>query len=131
MSGLPTRLPGLFGRCRFGRATGRPVIPMEIAGRHGIGRQDYRAARGSPGLRAATAEVAAAASRHLEQARELRPRVPRAALPALLPARIAQGWLTRLKRAEYDAFDPALAAPEPAAGLAPDDGSSLQPLLKS
>ena len=67
-------------------------------------------------MRAATAEVAAVASRHLDQARAFRGRVPRAALPALLPARIAQDWLMRLKRAEYDVFDPVLAAPDPLQG---------------
>jgi phytoene synthase len=114
--GIAYALAGLLRAMPFRAHAGRPVVPTEIAGRDGIGQRDYRAARGSPGLREATAELVAAASRHLDRARALRRRLPRAALPALLPARIAQGWLERLKRAEYDVFDPALAALDPLQG---------------
>jgi phytoene synthase len=58
-------------------------------------------------------ELAAAASRHLQAARALHNRIPRSALPALLPAVIAQRSLTRLKRAGHNPFDPALATPDP------------------
>jgi len=58
------------------------------------------------------AEIAAAASRHLDSARAHRRSIARAALPALLPAIIAERSLARLKRAGYDPFDPALTAPD-------------------
>jgi NADH dehydrogenase [ubiquinone] 1 alpha subcomplex assembly factor 6 len=58
-------------------------------------------------------EIAAAASRHLDLARALRPGPARAALPALLPAIVAGRFLTRLKRAGHDPFHPALAPPDP------------------
>lgn len=114
--GTAYALAGLIRAMPFRAGIGRPVIPAEIAERHGMGQQAGRSARGTAGLRAAVAEVAAAASRHLEQARTFRGKLPRNALPALLPAKIAQGWLTRLQRAEYDPFDPALAAPDPLQG---------------
>src|SRR6266436_5142279 len=59
------------------------------------------------------AEVAAAASRHLALARGLRSAVARAALPALLPAIVAERYLRRLKRAGCDPFDKAVTAPDP------------------
>jgi NADH dehydrogenase [ubiquinone] 1 alpha subcomplex assembly factor 6 len=59
------------------------------------------------------AEVAAAASRHLALARGLRPAVARAALPALLPAIVAERYLRRLKRAGCDPSDRAVTAPDP------------------
>jgi phytoene synthase len=59
------------------------------------------------------AEVAAAASRHLALARGLRSAGARAALPALLPAIVAERYLRRLKRAGCDPFDRALTAPDP------------------
>jgi len=59
------------------------------------------------------AEVAAAASRHLALARGLRSAGARAALPALLPALVAERYLRRLKRAGCDPFDKALTAPDP------------------
>jgi len=58
------------------------------------------------------AEIAAAASRHLAAARARRGAVPPAALPALLPAIVAERSLARLKRAGNDPFDPALTAPD-------------------
>ena len=64
-------------------------------------------------LQTGVAQLATAASRHLEAARASGGRTPRSALPALLPAVIARRSLTRLKRARYDPFDPALAVPDP------------------
>jgi NADH dehydrogenase [ubiquinone] 1 alpha subcomplex assembly factor 6 len=59
------------------------------------------------------AEVAAAASHHLDLARRLRPAVTRTALPALLPAIVAGRYLRRLKRAGCDPFDSTVTAPDP------------------
>ena len=71
------------------------IIPADIAARDGI------------------TELAAAASGHLGAARLHGKAIPRSALPALLPAIIAQHSLRRLKRAKYDPFDPGLRAPDP------------------
>src|SRR5262249_53616405 len=59
------------------------------------------------------ADIAAAASRHLALARGLRSAVARAALPALLPAIVAERYLRRLKRAGYDLFGKTATAPDP------------------
>jgi Squalene/phytoene synthase len=67
---------------------------------------------GSTALRRAIAEIAAAASAHLRMARR-QPRPAAAALPALLPAVVAEHSLKRLQRAGYDPFNPALARPDP------------------
>ncbi|HEX9534318.1 MAG TPA: squalene/phytoene synthase family protein [Stellaceae bacterium] len=64
-------------------------------------------------MQEAVTELSAAASRHLDAARAHRNTIPRSALPALLPAIIAQRSLTRLKRAGYNPFDPVLATPDP------------------
>jgi phytoene synthase len=89
LAGLLRALPLLVGR--------RPIIPAEIALRVGSGA-------------AAAAEIGAAALAHLQA----RPKsVPRAALPALLPAVIARHALNRLARAGWDPFDPALAQLDP------------------
>jgi len=61
----------------------------------------------------ASAEIAAAASRHLGLARSRRSAIPRSALPALLPAIVAERWLKRLARAGFDPFDRALIARDP------------------
>jgi len=59
------------------------------------------------------AEVAAAASRHLALARGLRSAVARGALPALLPAIVAERYLKRLGRAGCDPFDKTVTTPDP------------------
>jgi phytoene synthase len=85
----------LAGLLRAMPLRARRIIPADIPAQAGV------------------AEIAAAASRHLEAAHASRGRIPRSALPALLPAVIAQRSLSRLRRARYDPFDPALALPDP------------------
>ncbi len=111
--GIAYSLAGLLRAMPFHARTGRQLIPADIAARSGLSEQDYRALRSTPGLRSATAELAAAASRHLGLARAQCTKMPRSALPALLPAAVAQRSLLRLKRAAYDPFDPALAVLDP------------------
>src|SRR5260221_11111145 len=65
--------------------------------------------RSSPALRRVVEQVAAAAAGHLANARARRGAVPRAALPALLPAGLAGAGLARLARAESDPFGRRLA----------------------
>jgi NADH dehydrogenase [ubiquinone] 1 alpha subcomplex assembly factor 6 len=85
----------LAGLLRAMSVRARQIIPKDFAARNGV------------------IDLAAAASRHLAAARVHRKRVPRSALPALLLAIVAQRSLVRLKRARYDAFDPALVFPDP------------------
>jgi phytoene synthase len=111
--GLGYALAGLVRALLFHRAAGRSYIPVDIAGHVGLAAADYAAGQGGDALRAAVAEIAAAAARHLLAARRHRREVHRAALPALLPAIIAERFLARLRRAGYNPFDPRLAAPDP------------------
>jgi hypothetical protein len=53
-------------------------------------------------------KVASTALAHLEHARELRPTVPTAALPVLLPAVPAHVFLSALQRCGFDPFHPSL-----------------------
>jgi NADH dehydrogenase [ubiquinone] 1 alpha subcomplex assembly factor 6 len=55
------------------------------------------------------AEIAVAATQHLASARAQRRAITRSALPALLPAILAERSLTRLQRVGFDPFDSALA----------------------
>jgi NADH dehydrogenase [ubiquinone] 1 alpha subcomplex assembly factor 6 len=111
--GIAYALAGLLRAMPFHARAGRRYIPDEIAARVGLVERDYRALRTTPALRSATAELAQAASRHLDSARAIRRGVPAAAIPALLPAVIAKRALMRLQRTGYDPFDRALAASDP------------------
>src|SRR5206468_1070890 len=63
--GIAYALVGLLRAMPLQARAGRQLIPTDIAARIGLAEQDYRTLRGTPALRAASAELAAAASRHL------------------------------------------------------------------
>jgi phytoene synthase len=111
--GIAYALAGLLRAMPFHARTGRCFIPSDLAQRTELAEEDYRALRTTSAVRAATAEIAAAASRHLVRARVRSRKTPRSAVPALLPAVIARRWLTRLSRAGNDPFNPALAEADP------------------
>jgi NADH dehydrogenase [ubiquinone] 1 alpha subcomplex assembly factor 6 len=107
--GLAWALLGLVRAIPYHARTRRLYIPEEIARAASLDPEQVFALRPSPALADAVARLVAAAAEHLAAAR--RPSPPRAALPALLPARLADHHLKRLARARYDVFDPRLAAP--------------------
>jgi NADH dehydrogenase [ubiquinone] 1 alpha subcomplex assembly factor 6 len=111
--GIGYALAGLLRAIPFQAAASRPIIPADIALRTGLDPRDRPARPGSPALHAAVAEIAGAAASHLREARRRRSAIPRAALPALLPAVVAGRSLKRLKHAGYDPFDPELGRPDP------------------
>jgi NADH dehydrogenase [ubiquinone] 1 alpha subcomplex assembly factor 6 len=114
--GIAYALAGLLRALPLRMAAGRPVIPADIAARNGLDLEDARKTRGSAALRAAVSEVAATADAHLRAARGARGArgaIARAALPALLPAVVADRSLRRLKRAGWDPFDSGLSHPDP------------------
>ena len=111
--GIAYAMAGLLRAMPYLAHTSRQIIPTDIAAQTGLDEADYQALRATAALRAASAELAAAAARHLVCARARRAGIARSALPALLPAIIAQRSLARLKRAGFDPFDPALSTPDP------------------
>jgi NADH dehydrogenase [ubiquinone] 1 alpha subcomplex assembly factor 6 len=111
--GIAYALSGLLRALPLRTAMARPTIPVDLALRHGLDPRNTHLLHSSAALRAAVAEIVAMAETHLQAARGARDRVPRAALPALLPAVIADRWLRQLNRAGYDPFEPSLARPDP------------------
>jgi len=111
--GIAYAFAGLLRAMPHLARAGRHLVPAEIAAQTGLNDADYQALRATPALRAATAELAAAASRHLASARIHHARTPRSGLPALLPATIAARSLARLEQAGFNPFDPKLASPDP------------------
>lgn len=111
-AGIAFALAGLLRAIPFHARAGRVLIPASLAAKTGLDPQSVLEMRGSEPLRAAVAELAGLAGDHLAKARALRRKVPRAALPALLPARLAERHLSRLRRAAHDPFDPGLLAPD-------------------
>ena len=108
--GIGYALAGLLRALPFHARTGRCYIPTDVATESGLDPRDYSGLRPTPSLRRAVSRIVETAESHLVSARRVRAEVPRAALPALLPAVIAERALARLRRARWDPFDPRLAA---------------------
>src|SRR5580700_1374045 len=110
--GIGYALAGLRRAMPFHAAAGRCYIPADLAASTGLDLRDYAARKSGPALRAAAAEIAASANRQLKAAHAHRRAIPRTATPAMLPAVIADRFLTQLERADYDPFDRKLALPD-------------------
>lgn len=91
----------------------RSYLPADLAAEAGVDLQDLFELRTSPGLRRVAGILMDAAAEHLAAARRVAKEVPRAALPALLPARLADLYLKQLRKAGNDPLAPAAQAPAP------------------
>ncbi|MGE5269134.1 MAG: phytoene/squalene synthase family protein [Thiohalocapsa sp.] len=111
--GIAYAIAGLLRAMAFHARAGRSYIPQDVAAETGLDLDDYARLRSTPALRAATERLAEAAAAHLRLARQRRREARSAALPALLPTVVAETVLRRLRRADWNPFDPALAAPDP------------------
>lgn len=104
--GIAYALSGLLAAMRFHAGMKRLYIPQDMIDHHHIdlGRSVF-ALKSTPALAECAEEIAALARYHLGVARAQSRGVPKAALPALLPALIAERRLQRLEQSGYDAFD--------------------------
>jgi NADH dehydrogenase [ubiquinone] 1 alpha subcomplex assembly factor 6 len=102
--GTAYALAGLLRAMPVHARAGRLMIPDDVSAKVGLDPKDYAALRTTPALQRAVETVARAASQHLDEAREMRHAIPKKALPALLPARIAGRALRHLERAGFDPF---------------------------
>jgi len=108
--GTAYALVGLIRATPFHARARRHHIPAEIAREVGLDPATLFELRPSPPLAAAVERLARRAHQHLARARSLRRRLAKAALPALLPARIASGYLRDIEAVGGNVFDPRLPA---------------------
>jgi NADH dehydrogenase [ubiquinone] 1 alpha subcomplex assembly factor 6 len=112
--GIAYALAGLLRALPFHARSKRLYLPRDLCAASGLRiDEEVFELRSSPALSGVVAQVAGAAERHLAEARARQRGVPRAALPALLPAVLAGADLARLKRARYDPFDRRLGRRDP------------------
>jgi phytoene synthase len=102
--GIAYALSGLIRAMPVHARTGRLMLPADVTAETGLDLKDYSGGRATPALRRVVETIALVAQGHLAAARGLRGRIPKRALPALLPARIATTALKRLERAGFDPF---------------------------
>jgi phytoene synthase len=81
-------------------------VPLEVLARHGARVEDIFAAKATPELRAALAELRDRARAHLAQARVRVPATLPSVAPALLATALARPTLDRMVRRSYDPFKP-------------------------
>jgi phytoene synthase len=111
--GIASALAGLLIATPFQARMRRTYLPADLLAARGIElHRTLYELKPVPGLAEIAAIVAARARFHLDAARAERRDVPRAALPALLPAVLAARSLAVLERAEYDLLSPRLARPD-------------------
>ncbi|MGF1630980.1 MAG: phytoene/squalene synthase family protein [Kiloniellaceae bacterium] len=91
----------------------RCYLPADLCAAAGVDLQEVFELRSGPALREVCGILVSAAAEHLAAARRPAAKVPRAALPALLPARLADLYLKQLRRAGNDPFAAAAQAPAP------------------
>lgn len=104
--GIACALTGLLRTTPFLLRQGRCPLPEDLLRREGLASSNIDAASTGKGLRQVVAEIAGRASEHLEEARRHRSRLPREALPILLPATLAAADLKMLQRTGFDVFSP-------------------------
>ncbi|MCC7048508.1 MAG: squalene/phytoene synthase family protein [Alphaproteobacteria bacterium] len=118
--GTAWALAGLLRAVGFHARNKRTYLPGALLATHGARLGDLYELRPSAGLSAAGRDVADRARQLLRAARSRRGGVPRAALPVLLQARLADACLARLRRRGFDvlAADAADRPPMAAWGVA-------------
>ncbi|MFI4987182.1 MAG: phytoene/squalene synthase family protein [Alphaproteobacteria bacterium] len=102
--GIAWALTGLMRAVPFHARQRRLYLPRDAMAEAGADPDELFARGRTAGLATVVRRIAERAGEHLAAARQRRPRLPRAALPALLPAVLADGYLAELRRAGYEPF---------------------------
>jgi phytoene synthase len=115
--GIAWALTGLLRAVPFHAAAGRLFLPADLLAAHDVLPEDILAARRRPGLARIGEVIASRARQHLVHARSKRGVIPKAALPALLTAPLAERYLDALGKAGFDLLDPGWSATRPRPAL--------------
>lgn len=103
-AGIAFALAGIARAVPFHAAQRRLMLPADLVGRCEVDLHGLFERREPRAIVPVVRDVAERAREQLAAARDLRAEVPRAALPALLPARLAARYLDRLEKAGFDPF---------------------------
>lgn len=104
-AGIGWALTGLIRAVPFHGAQGRVYLPRDLLEAEGLNIHATAHDRNPEKIRRVARRLAEAAAEHLRQARAARTGIPKKALPALLPASLADLYLARLRKADYDLSD--------------------------
>jgi len=102
--GIAHALAGLLLAVPFRAGYGRVDLPRDLLDEAGLHVDGVKNAKGDARLAKILRVIALRAQHHIAEARRHRHQVPRRALPALLPAIVAERSLKRLAAVGYDPF---------------------------
>lgn len=111
-AGIAWALTGLLRSVGFHAARGQIFLPGDKMHAEGLTQESILNCRNGPELRRIMMALAGIADGHLTAARRLLPAPSRQIMPALLPATLAQSYLTQIRRPDHDPFR--MAEPVPA-----------------
>lgn len=111
--GTAWSMVGLLRAAAFHAAQNRVYLPRTELAEHGEGPELVVAGVPHAAVAAVARRLGEEAARRLSDARRRRRSVPREALPALLPAVLADGYLRRLRRLRWNIFHPDLRMVDP------------------
>ncbi|SDF73658.1 phytoene synthase [Limimonas halophila] len=111
--GVAWALTGIARAVPFHAAQRRLMLPGNLTWQAGLDVHDLFELREPAEVQPVVRQVTERAEDHLREAEALRRRVPRDAVPALLPATLARRYLALLKRHEHDPFAPEVQRPQP------------------
>lgn len=113
--GISWALTGMLRAVLFHARANRFLLPQDMLAAENLTPHDLQESRNAARIAAVVERIAGLARAHLDKARALRLRIDRRALPALLPATLADGYLNALASRKFDVFDPRHALQRPAA----------------
>lgn len=111
--GVGWALTGLLRAAPFHAARGRLYLPLDRLAAHGVDAEAVLSGPPTSKLAPVVRDVASRAAEHFQQARRLRGDLDRRALPALLPATLADAYLAALARRGHQPFAAGWADPHP------------------
>ncbi|MGH6988932.1 MAG: phytoene/squalene synthase family protein [Stellaceae bacterium] len=106
-------LMGLLRATQYRAGARRTILPQTLIAEAGLDLETIHAGKPDPALATIARRIADRARHHLAVARQVRPRIAPNALPALLPAVLAEGDLKRLDHAGFDPFAPGFVRADP------------------
>lgn len=109
--GTAWALTGLMRALPHQLRQGRCLLPRDVMARHGAEERALRDMKPSDAVCRSVQEICATALEKLKESRSIMPGKTGPALPALLPATLAEAHLARLSRLGHDPFDGRNAAP--------------------
>lgn len=112
-AGTAWALAGLLRALPYLNAVGRAVLPADLVRKHGLSADFARDAKASAALRGIAREIATTARDIVEETRQMAGRVAPEAVPVMLLATLADLYLRRLARSDFDPLDARNAAPLP------------------